>query len=180
MRQIQPFKALPVWNVFRAQSEELISLLFVQAPNLSGPEDFFWKKSLITSVAPSENPQRCLQLAQGNPGFFFRFSCNWFKVWQRAMKLAFKRPQVTKWRKDIPKLVSSLKKLKTTWTNFSFHQNVKNAKAYRKNPRSPSVLCFLLPNAWINSGQKGFSLHLCSTQTCLNLSNCFPSHAKNA
>ena len=33
-------KALPVRNIFRAQSEELISLLFVQAPNLSHG-DFF-------------------------------------------------------------------------------------------------------------------------------------------
>lgn len=42
-----------------------------------GSGAFFLAKNLITSVAPSENPQRCLQLAQGNPGFFFRFSCNW-------------------------------------------------------------------------------------------------------
>lgn len=41
-----------------------------------GSGAFFLAKNLITSVAPSENPQRCLQLAQGNPGFFFRFSCN--------------------------------------------------------------------------------------------------------
>ena len=144
--------------------------------------DFFAHQKSLPSG--SENPQRCLQLAQGNPDFFL---ASLIQIWQFCFTKpsAFKRPQVTKWRNEIPKLVSSFvhKKLDPNYSSFQTLTKT-HTFFFKKIAIVPLVLCFLLPNeCWEKTLVKETSvlcLHLCSTQTCLNLSNCFPSHARNA